>query len=92
MEDQLGQAERGGEMQKNEIEEARRKLEAEIDRLKEEIKRLKESHQSELEDERDESKKVKRHLKNGVRKNENCNNKCRIKLKLLDNYENTKLL
>ena len=76
MEDQLGQAERGGEMQKNEIEEARRKLEAEIDRLKEEIKRLKERHQSELEDERDESKKVKRHKKNGV-----------VKMKIVTNVE-----
>jgi FtsZ-binding cell division protein ZapB len=54
----LGQAERGNEQGKNEAADTIRRLQAEIERLREEIEGLKQRHQSELEDEREEVKKV----------------------------------
>ena len=52
------QAERINERHQNEVEDAKRKLQAEIDRLKGELSAMQDKHQTELDDERESYKKV----------------------------------
>lgn len=59
LEDQLLQAERINERHQNDVEDAKRKLQAEIDRLKDEIAKMHDKHQNELEEERESYKKVR---------------------------------